>query len=168
MSNIRRSEKRSARHPERIEFARDQRKQANEFARDLWQMVRASQIRGQKFRREHPIPPYTVDFVCLALALIVEVDGEHHFTEEGKRRDEKRDQFLREKGFEVLRFDGYERDAKSIRRQKTNRRCDRQADRAAPPPLPTPLSAAPSPPAPLPQTSLGERGAREEASDLRG
>jgi hypothetical protein len=35
MSNIRRSERRSARHPDRIEFARDQRKQANEFARDL-------------------------------------------------------------------------------------------------------------------------------------
>jgi very-short-patch-repair endonuclease len=141
MSNIRRSEKRSARHPERIEFARDQRKQANEFARDLWQMVRASQIRGQKFRREHPIPPYTVDFVCLALALIVEVDGEHHFTEEGKRRDEKRDQFLREKGFEVLRFDGYQvtQNLSGVRKQIEDA-IDKRIEQRRP------LSPSPSPP----------------------
>jgi very-short-patch-repair endonuclease len=44
-------------------------------------------MRGQKFRREHPIGPYTVNFVCLALKLIVEVDGKDHFNEleTGKR-----------------------------------------------------------------------------------
>jgi very-short-patch-repair endonuclease len=118
MSKVPRSDRRSARHPDRIEFSRDQRKQANEFAGDVWQMLRASRMRGQKFRREHPIPPYTVDFVCLALKLIVEVDGEDHFSEEGKRHDEKRDRFLRDKGFEVLRFDGYQvlRDPGGVRR----------------------------------------------------
>jgi very-short-patch-repair endonuclease len=55
----------------------------------------------------NPIPPYTVDFVCIRLKLIIEVDGEGHLTVEGRRADEKRDQFLRDKGFEVLRLNGY-------------------------------------------------------------
>ena len=118
MSRTPRNQPQSARDPERIGFARDQRKQANEFARDVWEMVRASRMRGQKFRREYPIPPYTVDFVCLALKLIVEVDGKGHFTDQGRRTDEKRDQFLRDKGFQVLRFHGYQvtQDPLSVRK----------------------------------------------------
>ena len=108
MARVPRSDRDSSRHPQRVEFARDQRKQANEFARDVWQMLRASRIRGKKFRREYPIPPYTVDFVCVSLKLIVEVDGKDHFTEEGMQADAIRDQFLRAKGFDVLRVDGYQ------------------------------------------------------------
>ena len=118
MPRIPRSDRRSARHAERIEFARAQRKQANEFALDVWQMLRDSRIRGQKFRREYPIPPYTVDFVCVSLKLIVEVDGKGHFTDQGRRTDEKRDQFLRDNGFQVLRFHGYQvtQDPLSVRK----------------------------------------------------
>ena len=72
-----------ARDPERIAFAWGRRRHANEFARDVWEPVRASRIRGQKFRREHPIGPYTVDFVCLAIKLIIEVDGKDHLTDSG-------------------------------------------------------------------------------------
>lgn len=97
----------SARHAERIQFAREQRKQANEFSQDVWQMLRGSRIRRQKFRREYPIPPYTVDFVCVLLKLIVEVDGKEHLTEEGRSRDEVRDKFLRKLGYEVLRIEGF-------------------------------------------------------------
>jgi very-short-patch-repair endonuclease len=118
MARLSRSDRDSARHPDRIKFARDQRKQANEFAMDVWQMLRASRIRGKKFRREYPIPPYTVDFVCLSLKLIVEVDGKDHFTEAGMRADAQRDQFLRDQGFEVIRVDGYQvtQDPTSVRR----------------------------------------------------
>jgi very-short-patch-repair endonuclease len=70
-------------------------------------MVRASRLRGQKFRREYPIPPYTVDFVCLALKLIVEVDGKDHLSDEGIQHDQRRDQFLRAQGYEILRIEGY-------------------------------------------------------------
>ena len=108
MARVPRSDRDSSRLPERVEFARDQRKQANEFARDVWQMLRASRIRGKKFRREYSIPPYTVDFVCVSLKLIVEMDGKDHFTEEGRQADAIRDQFLRAKGFDVLRVDGYQ------------------------------------------------------------
>ena len=96
------------RNPETTQFARDQRAMANEFASEVWQMVRNRRCRGQKFRREYNIGPYTVDFCCVALKLIVEVDGEHHFTEQGREHDRKRDAYLRELGYEVLRIPGYD------------------------------------------------------------
>ena len=111
--------RRSRRDPEAIAFARDQRVRANELAQDVWQMIRGRRYLGQKFRREHPIPPYTVDFCCVALKLIVEVDGEHHQTDEGRRHDRCRDQYLAEQGCEVVRIVGYEvlRDAAAVQRQ---------------------------------------------------
>ncbi len=111
--------RRSRRDTEAIAFARDQRARANEFAKDVWEMVRSRRCRGQKFRREYPIPPYTVDFCCVALKLVIEVDGDHHQTDEGRRRDQRRDQFLAQLGYLVLRFPGYEvlRDAAGVRRQ---------------------------------------------------
>jgi very-short-patch-repair endonuclease len=95
------------RQPERIQFARDQRRRANEFAQDVWQMLRGRRLLGEKFRREHPIGPYTVDFVCLELRLVVEVDGKDHFTQQGRARDALRDAYLRSEGFEVLRIEGF-------------------------------------------------------------
>ncbi len=91
----------------------------NEFAQDVWKLVRNRRCRGQKFRREYPIPPYTVDFCCVALNLIIEVDGEHHQTAEGIRHDQHRDRYLGERGFKVLRIPGYEvwRNAAAVRRQ---------------------------------------------------
>ena len=71
-------------------------------------MLRNRRCRGQKFRREYPIPPYTVDFCCLALKLIVEVDGEHHQTDKGRRHDRRRDRYLAEQGYQVVRILGYE------------------------------------------------------------
>ena len=71
-------------------------------------MVRSTQILGQKFRREYPIGPYTVDFVCLAIKLVIEVDGCDHLTEDGLRRDAARDRYLQHLEYEVLRIRGYE------------------------------------------------------------
>lgn len=100
--------RRSARDPQQIAFAREQRARSNEFAQDAWQMLRARRCRNQKFRREYPIPPYTVDFCCVALKLVVEVDGKHHQTDEGKTHDRARDQFLADQGYLVLRIPGYQ------------------------------------------------------------
>ena len=112
-----RSSKRSQRNPDAIAFARDQRGRANEFAHAVWQIVRNRQCRNQKFRREYPIPPYTADFCCVALRLIVEVDGEHHQTEEGRQRDELRDRYLAEREYALLRIPGYKvlRDPAGVR-----------------------------------------------------
>ncbi len=82
-------------------------------------MVRDRRCQGQKFRREYPLPPYTADFCCPALKLIIEVDGESHQTVAGRCRDEARDRFLAAQGYEVLRLRGYEllRDPASARSQ---------------------------------------------------
>lgn len=69
------------RDPERIEFARDQRKQANESSQDVWQLVRGRRLLCEKFRCEYPLGPYTLDFSCVALKLDVEIDGKNHLTE---------------------------------------------------------------------------------------
>ena len=110
---------RSQRNDDAIQFARDQRARANEFAQDSWQMVRNRRCGNQKFRHEYPIPPYTVEFCCVALKLIIEVDGEHHQTEEGRRHDQRRDRYLAERGYKVLRIPGYEvlHDPAGVRRQ---------------------------------------------------
>ena len=140
----------SSRDPDAIAFARDQRVRANEFARDVWQIVRDRGCRNQKFRREYPIPPYTADFCCVALNLIVEVDGEQHQTDEGRERDKRRDRYLAEQGY-TLRIPGYQvtQDTASVR-CLIERAIDERIEHLAP-----------SPPTPLPRQP-GERGDRSE------
>ena len=102
-----RRKKSKARSPEAIEFARSQRRNQNDFATTVWQMLRSPRCCGRKFRREYPIPPYTADFCCVELKLIVEVDGSHHETETGRTHDRERDKFLRELGYEIIRIPGH-------------------------------------------------------------
>ena len=79
--------------------ARELRREATDAERRLWPL-RSSQLDGVKFRRQHPIPPYIVDFYCDAARLVVELDGSQH-TEEA---DRARTRFLETKGLTVLRF----------------------------------------------------------------
>lgn len=69
----------------------------------LWQQLR---IRPDdlKFRRQHPVGPYVVDFYFPAARLVVEVDGESHAMGDRPARDARRDRWLREQGLCVLRF----------------------------------------------------------------
>jgi very-short-patch-repair endonuclease len=57
-----------------------------------------------RFRRQHPIGPYIVDFVCLERRLIVEVDGGHHTEDDQVAHDARRDRWLSAEGYRVLRF----------------------------------------------------------------
>lgn len=68
----------------------------------LWRYLRHRRIGGQKFRRQHPVGPYVLDFACLEKGLIVEVDGGQH----GERAayDSERTAWLESRGFRVLRF----------------------------------------------------------------
>jgi len=68
----------------------------------LWRHLRMRQIAGCKFRRQRPIGPYIVDFVCLERKLIVELDGGQHA--ERQRYDKSRDRWLKMQGYHVLRF----------------------------------------------------------------
>ncbi len=65
-------------------------------------------MNGASFRRQTPIGPYVVDFVCHAASLVIELDGGQHFESEHERRDAWRDEFLARKGFRVLRFNNHE------------------------------------------------------------
>lgn len=80
--------------------ARALRTQATDSEKRLWSKLQKKQM-GVKFRRQHPIPPYIVDFCCVEKRLVVEVDGSHHADNLG---DDKRTAFLEGKGYTVLRF----------------------------------------------------------------
>ena len=68
----------------------------------LWHYLRKKQLDGHKFRRQQPIGRFIVDFVCMPKKLVIELDGGQHSTQ--KAYDEQRDQFLKERGYRVLRF----------------------------------------------------------------
>jgi very-short-patch-repair endonuclease len=71
--------------------------------RKLWSLLRNNRL-GAKFRRQVPYDLYILDFYCVKVKLVIEVDGAQHFTAEGKRRDKIRDADSRRDGLEVLRF----------------------------------------------------------------
>ncbi len=69
----------------------------------LWQKLRGGKA-GAKFRRQHPVGPYVVDFFCRAARLIIEIDGAAHDYADRPERDELRLRFLHEQGYRVLRI----------------------------------------------------------------
>ena len=109
--------KSKARSKQNIDFAKSQRRMASDYVLIVWQWVRDRQVLGQKFRREHPVPPYTVDFFCVELGLVIEIDGQPHLTPEGIAHDRIRDRFLKSLGYKILRIPGYEilRDSNAAR-----------------------------------------------------
>jgi very-short-patch-repair endonuclease len=84
------------------EKARLLRKNQTIAERTLWQKLRNRGLNQYKFRRQVPVGPYIVDFICLSARLIVEIDGGQHAVQEDY--DKARDAFLRRNGYHVLRF----------------------------------------------------------------
>ena len=82
----------------------------------LWQLVRNRQRCQAKFRRQHKLGPYTLDFYCPEAKLAIECDGLPHFTPEGIEKDRNRTQWLNRQGVEVIRFtsDEIENDTQRI------------------------------------------------------
>jgi len=80
--------------------ARELRQGGTDAEQKLWQRLRAAQLSGLKFRRQHPFPPYIVDFYCDAKKLVVELDGSQHNDEV----DRVRTSFLESQGLKVLRY----------------------------------------------------------------
>jgi len=68
----------------------------------LWQCLRRRSL-GLKFRKQHPLWPYLLDFYCPEARLVVEVDGEAHDRGDRPARDAARDHFLRQRGLTVIR-----------------------------------------------------------------
>ena len=84
--------------------ARTLRKNLTEAERKLWFELRDFKKAGHYFRRQVPVGNYIVDFACLKSRLIIELDGGHHTKDSQRRHDLKRDTWLEDEGFKVLRF----------------------------------------------------------------
>jgi very-short-patch-repair endonuclease len=85
-------------------FARQMRVEATDAERRLWAVLRSRRLEGFKFRRQHPVAGFIVDFICLKHGLVVEADGGQHLDEEALAYDTRRAERLRDLGMHVLRF----------------------------------------------------------------
>ena len=72
--------------------------------RRLWQYLRGKQTQGHKFRRQHGVGPYILDFYCPQLQLAIELDGDSHYQGAGMVHDAVRDRYLRSQNITVLRY----------------------------------------------------------------
>jgi len=117
--------------------ARAMRREPTEAERILWRLLRAHRFADWKWRRQQPLGPYIVDFVCLEARVIVEADGLQHLESEYDRR---RDAWLRAQDFRILRF--WNNDVLARTDQVREAICHALNDEAAAssPPLPRPLS----------------------------
>jgi very-short-patch-repair endonuclease len=70
----------------------------------LWSRLRAKQLKGRQFYKQRIIGNYIVDFYCPKANLIVELDGGQHYTDEGRKKDKMRDDYMINQGYRILRF----------------------------------------------------------------
>ena len=89
------------RQPRSTAQARNLRRNQTDAENKLWYLLRSRRLVAMKFRRQTPVGPYIVDFVCLRRKVIVEADGSQHIESE---RDSVRDQWLAKEGFTILRY----------------------------------------------------------------
>ncbi len=88
----------------KIHLARHLRQEQTPAEKALWNLLRNRKFENLKFRRQHPLKDYIVDFYCYELMLIIELDGAYHNEKEQKYKDEQRDYHLSFLGYKVLRY----------------------------------------------------------------
>jgi len=91
--------------PKLKSFARSLRHNQTESEQRLWSRLRGKQLHGIQFYRQKPLGNYIVDFYAPKVKLVIEVDGSQHQDAHNEQRDIDRDNFLRENGLQVMRFD---------------------------------------------------------------
>ena len=91
-----------ANRDELLRFAQENRQNPTKSEQILWKLLRNQQLSDLKFRRQHVIEPYIVDFACISKMLVVEIDGGYH--EFIGQEDRVRQSFLESQGWVVLRF----------------------------------------------------------------
>jgi very-short-patch-repair endonuclease len=89
-------------------YRKDLRNHLTPAEAELWKHIKDSQLKGKKFRRQHSIKNFIVDFYCPEEKLIIELDGQGHFQLSGEANDAERDSILKSMGFRVLRFENKE------------------------------------------------------------
>jgi len=87
------------------QFRKDLRNNGTAAEATLWNYLKKSQLEGRKFRRQHSVGNYILDFYCPAEKLCVELDGIHHYTEEGVAYDAERTTYLNSLNIRVIRFE---------------------------------------------------------------
>ncbi len=85
----------------KAKFLRDNMTDAEKL---LWERLKDNKLKGFKFRRQHPIHIYIVDFYCHKLKLIIEIDGGYHDSKEQKLLDAERSEILKFQELEIIRF----------------------------------------------------------------
>ncbi|MGH6957977.1 MAG: endonuclease domain-containing protein [Caulobacteraceae bacterium] len=90
--------------PETVRRARRLRREMTAPEARLWASLRRKAAGGFRFRRQHPLGPYVLDFYCDSARLAVEVDGLIHATEDRPQRDARRDAWLASQGVRTLRI----------------------------------------------------------------
>lgn len=92
--------------PETRQYARTLRQSQTPAERSLWACLRNAQLEGFKFRRQHPIGCFIVDFYCAQTKLVIEVDGDSHAGQ--VEYDQARTDWLKSQGYHVIRFTNQE------------------------------------------------------------
>ena len=70
----------------------------------LWSRIRRKQLKSRQFYRQKIIGNYITDFYCPKSKLIIEIDGGQHYSEQEKKKDKIRDDYISKIGLKVLRF----------------------------------------------------------------
>lgn len=91
--------------PQRKEFRRELRSSLTPAEATLWQMLKSGKLDGRKFRRQHSVGNYILDFYCPAEKLAVELDGRRHYSDEARQYDGVRRRYLEDKGINVVRIE---------------------------------------------------------------
>jgi very-short-patch-repair endonuclease len=94
--------------PELLRIAADLRKSMTPAEKILWEKLRNKQVKGIRFRRQHPIKDFIADFFCYNAMLVIEVDGSIHDEIKQRERDEQRTLILKRLGIKEIRFTNYE------------------------------------------------------------
>ena len=90
--------------PQLLEFAKNMRTNATDAEHLMWKILRARRFMDLKFRRQHVIEPYIVDFYCHEIGLGIELDGSQHGTDDAVEYDAERTKFLEALGLTVVRY----------------------------------------------------------------
>ncbi|MCL6246465.1 endonuclease domain-containing protein [Acinetobacter sp. ANC 4945] len=94
--------------PQLLIFAKTMRHTATDAENLMWQILRAKRFMNLKFRRQHVIKPYIVDFYCHEIGLVIELDGSQHGTNDAIEYDAERTKFLEALGLTVVRYWNYD------------------------------------------------------------
>ena len=88
-------------HPKQILIAKSLRKNMTDIEKRFWNRINRNQL-GVKFRRQQPIGPYIVDFICHSKKLVIELDGNQHL--ENIEYDNKRTEYIVASGYDLIRI----------------------------------------------------------------